>query len=292
MKPDFQGSNWAIYLADCIEIMSGLPEGIIDCAVFSPPFSDLFVYSDSERDMGNCGSHDEFMEHYAYFTQALYRVLKPGRVACVHCSDLPARKSKDGFIGLHDFSGDLIAAHQAAGWVYHARCTIWKDPVIEMQRTKALGLLYKQLKKDSSRSRVGMPDYMLFFRKDQENPDPITHDPEDLPVSMWQELASPVWMTVNQTKVLNGRQAKGQQDEKHICPLQLDVIERCLTLYSNPGDLVLDPFNGIGSTGYQAIKMGRRYIGCELKPEYAKQAARFLQGAEQQSGSLLDLLPA
>lgn len=291
MKPDYEGNNWAIYLADCIEIMSGLPEGIIDCAVFSPPFSDLFVYSDSERDMGNCGSHDEFMEHYAYFTQALYRVLKPGRVACVHCSDLPARKSKDGFIGLHDFSGDLIAAHQAAGWVYHARCTIWKDPVIEMQRTKALGLLYKQLKKDSARSRVGMPDYMLFFRKDQENPDPITHDPDDLPVSMWQELASPVWMTVNQTKVLNGRQAKGEQDEKHICPLQLDVIERCLTLYSNPGDLVLDPFNGIGSTGYQAIKMGRRYIGCELKPEYAKQAARFLQGAEQQSGSLLELLP-
>lgn len=290
MKPDYEGSNWAIYLADCIEIMSGLPEGIIDCAVFSPPFSDLFVYSDSERDMGNCGSHEEFMEHYAYFTQALYRVLKPGRVACVHCSDLPARKSKDGFIGLHDFGGDLVRAHQAAGWVYHARCTIWKDPVIEMQRTKALGLLYKQLKKDSARSRVGMPDYMLFFRKDQENPDPITHDPEDLPVSMWQELASPVWMTVNQTKVLNGRQAKGQQDEKHICPLQLDVIERCLTLYSNPGDLVLDPFNGIGSTGYQAIKMGRRYIGCELKPEYAKQAARFLQGAEQQSGSLLELV--
>ena len=292
MKPDYEGNNWAIYLADCIEIMSGLPEGIIDCAVFSPPFSDLFVYSDSERDMGNCGSHDEFMEHYAYFTQALYRVLKPGRVACVHCSDLPARKSKDGFIGLHDFGGDLIRAHQAAGWVYHARCTIWKDPVIEMQRTKALGLLYKQLKKDSARSRVGMPDYMLFFRKDQENPDPITHDPDDLPVSMWQELASPVWMTVNQTKVLNGRQAKGEQDEKHICPLQLDVIERCLTLYSNPGDLVLDPFNGIGSTGYQAIKMGRRYIGCELKPEYAKQAARFLQGAEQQTGSLLELLPA
>lgn len=290
MKPDYEGSNWAIYLADCIEIMSGLPEGIVDCAVFSPPFSDLFVYSDSERDMGNCGSHEEFMEHYAYFAQALYRVMKPGRVACVHCSDLPARKSKDGFIGLHDFSGDLIRSHQDAGWVYHARCTIWKDPVIEMQRTKALGLLYKQLKKDSTRSRVGMPDYMLFFRKDQENPDPVTHDPDDLPVSMWQELASPVWMEVNQTKVLNGRQAKGEQDEKHICPLQLDVIERCLTLYSNPGDLVLDPFNGIGSTGYQAIKMGRRYIGCELKPEYAKQAARFLQGAEQQSGSLLDLL--
>ena len=288
MKPDYEGANWAIYLADCIEIMGGMPEGIIDCAVFSPPFSDLFVYSDSERDMGNCGSHAEFMEHYSYFARALYRVLKPGRVACVHCSDLPARKSKDGFIGLHDFGGDLIRSHQDAGWVYHARCTIWKDPVVEMQRTKALGLLYKQLKKDSSRSRVGMPDYMLFFRKDQENPDPITHDPDDLPVSMWQELASPVWMRVNQTKVLNGRQAKGQEDERHICPLQLDVIERCLTLYSNPGDLVLDPFNGIGSTGYQAVKMGRRYIGLELKPEYAKQAAKFLEQAEGMAGTLFD----
>lgn len=282
MKPDYQGDNWAIYLADCIEIMNGLPEGLIDLSIFSPPFSDLFVYSDSERDMGNCGSHEEFMEHYAYFAKALYRAIKPGRLACVHCSDLPARKSKDGFIGLHDFGGDLIRAHQDAGWVYHARCTIWKDPVIEMQRTKALGLLYKQLKKDSSRSRVGMPDYMLFFRKDEENPDPITHAPEDLPVSMWQELASPVWMQVNQTKVLNGRQSKGDQDEKHICPLQLDVIERCLTLYSNPGDLVLDPFNGIGSTGYQAVKMGRRYIGVELKPEYARQAARFLESAAGQ----------
>jgi len=290
MKPDYQGNSWAVYVADCIEIMNGLPEGLIDMAVFSPPFSDLFVYSDSERDMGNCGSHDEFMEHYAYFAQALYRAMKPGRVACVHCSDLPARKSKDGFIGLHDFGGDLVRAHQAAGWVYHARCTIWKDPVIEMQRTKALGLLYKQLKKDSTRSRVGMPDYMLFFRKNEENPDPVTHCPEDLPVGMWQELASPVWMKVNQTKVLNGRMAKGQEDERHICPLQLDVIERCLTLYSNPGDVVLDPFNGIGSTGYQAVKMGRRYIGIELKPEYAKQAAKFLQAAEQQSGSLLELI--
>lgn len=292
MKPDYQGNNWAVYVADCIEIMNGLPEGLVDLAVFSPPFSDLFVYSDSERDMGNCNSHDEFMEHYAYFAQALYRAMKPGRVACVHCSDLPARKSKDGFIGLHDFGGDLIRAHQAAGWVYHARCTIWKDPVIEMQRTKALGLLYKQLKKDSSRSRVGMPDYMLFFRKDEPNPDPITHDPDELPVSQWQELASPVWMKVNQTKVLNGRQAKGDQDERHICPLQLDVIERSITLYSNPGDLVLDPFNGIGSTGYQAVKMGRRYIGVELKPEYAKQAARFLEQAEGSSATLFSEVAA
>ena len=290
MKPDYQGDNWAIYLADCCEVLAGLPEGLIDLSIFSPPFSDLFVYSDSERDMGNCGSHGEFMEHYGFFCSALYRAMKPGRIIAVHCSDLPSRKGRDGFIGLHDFGGDLIRAHQAAGFVYHARCTIWKDPVVEMQRTKALGLLYKQLKKDSAMSRVGMPDYMLFFRKDEPNPDPITHDPKDLPVGQWQELASPVWMKVNQTKVLNGRMAKGQEDERHICPLQLDVIERCLTLYSNPGDLVLDPFNGIGSTGYKAIEMGRRYIGIELKPEYAKQAAKFLEQAELAAGSLLSLL--
>jgi hypothetical protein len=288
MKPDYQGDKWAIYLADCVEVLNGLPEDLIDLSIFSPPFSDLFVYSDSERDMGNCGSHAEFMEHYAFFCDALFHAMKPGRIVCVHCSDLPSRKGKDGFIGLHDFGGDLIRAHQAAGFVYHARCTIWKDPVVEMQRTKALGLLYKQLKKDSSMSRVGMPDYMLFFRKDEPNPDPITHDPADLPVGQWQELASPVWMKVSQTKVLNGRMARGQQDERHICPLQLDVIERCLTLYSNPGDLVLDPFNGIGSTGYKAVEMGRRYIGIELKPEYARQAAKFLAGIETHSATLFD----
>lgn len=286
MQPDFEGDSWAIYNADTVELLAGMPEGMIDLSIFSPPFSDLFVYSDSERDMGNCGSHDEFMDHYGYFVRNLYRAMKPGRMTCVHCSDLPTRKGRDGFIGLHDFSGDLIKAHQEAGFVYHARCTIWKDPVIEMQRTKALGLLYKQLKKDSAMSRVGMPDYMLFFRKDEPNPEPITHTPDDLPVDQWQELASPVWWNVNQTRVLNGRQAKGEHDERHICPLQLDVIDRCMTLYSNPGDLVVDPFNGIGSTGHQALKMGRRYIGVELKPEYAKQAARFLEDAEASQDTL------
>lgn len=286
MQPDYHGENWALYLADTVEVMHGLPDGLIDCAIFSPPFSDLFVYSDSERDMGNCGSHSEFMEHYRFFAEGLFKAMKPGRIVCVHCTDLPTRKGRDGFIGLHDFSGDLIEAHQSAGFVYHARCTIWKDPVVEMQRTKALGLLYKQLKKDSAMSRVGMPDYMLFFRKDEKNPNPITHEPEDLPVEQWQELASPVWMTVRQGHVLNGRMARGEEDEKHICPLQLDVIERCLTLYSNPGDLVLDPFNGIGSTGFQAVKMGRKYIGVELKPEYAAQAARFLAEAEASQDTL------
>lgn len=292
MTPEYEGRNWAVYNSDCIEVLAGLPEGLIDLAIFSPPFSDLFVYSDSERDMGNCGSHGEFMEHYRFFAENLYRAMKPGRIACVHCTDLPTRKGRDGFIGLHDFSGDLIQAHQAAGFVYHARCTIWKDPVVEMQRTKALGLLYKQLKKDSAMSRVGMPDYMLFFRKDAPNPEPITHHPDDLPVEMWQELASPVWMTVRQGNVLNGRMARGEEDERHICPLQLDVIERCLTLYSNPGDLVLDPFNGIGSTGYQALKMRRRYLGIELKPEYAAQANKFLAEAEASQETLFDLAAA
>lgn len=292
MRPEYQGDGWAIYLGDCVEVLAGMPQGVIDCSIFSPPFSDLFVYSDSERDMGNCGSHAEFMDHYGYFARNLYRAMKPGRMTCVHCTDLPTRKGRDGFIGLHDFSGDLIKAHQDAGFVYHARAVIWKDPVVEMQRTKALGLLYKQLRKDSAMSRVGMPDYMLFFRKDEANPEPITHEPEDLPVSMWQEMASPVWMTVNQTRVLNGRLARGDRDEKHICPLQLDVIDRCLTLYSNPGDLVMDPFNGIGSTGYQALKMGRRYIGSELKPEYAAQAARFMAEAEDSRWTLFDLAAA
>lgn len=287
MKPEYQGNQWALYNGDCIEVMAGLPEESIDCSIFSPPFADLFVYSDSERDMGNCGSYGEFFEHYEFFAKNLYRAMKPGRITCVHCTDLPARKGKDGFIGLHDFGGDLIKAHQNAGFVYHARCTIWKDPVVEMQRTKALGLLYKQLKKDSAMSRVGMPDYMLFFRKDEPNPEPVTHTPEDLHVSEWQELASPVWMTVQQGNVLNGRMARGQEDERHICPLQLDVIDRCLRLYTNPGDLVMDPFNGIGSTGFQALKMNRRYLGIELKPEYAAQADKFLKEAEAtQSGFL------
>lgn len=288
MRPDYEGENWAVYNGDCVEILAGVPEGCIDLAVFSPPFSDLFVYSDSERDMGNCANHAEFLEHYQHFASALTRAMAPGRLICVHCSDLPARKTKDGFIGLHDFSGDLIRAHRDSGMVYHGRCTVWKDPVIEMQRTKALGLLHKQIKKDSCMSRVGMPDYVLFFRKDAPNLAPVSHTSEKFPVSQWQEWASPVWMTIKQTNVLNGRLAKADQDEKHVCPLQLDLIERCITLYSNPGDVVLDPFNGIGSTGYQAIKMDRRYIGIELKPEYAAQANRFLTEAEASKWTLFD----
>jgi len=325
-KPEYTGEGWAIHNSDCIEGMHAMPESSIDCAVFSPPFGDLFVYSDSERDLGNSGSGDDFMAQYAFFASALERVMKPGRIACVHCTDLPMRKARDGAIGLSDFSGDLIKAHSDAGMIYHGRATIWKDPVVEMQRTKALGLLFKQIRKDSSMNRVGMPDYMLFFRKEGDNPDRIEHAapgdtaaaipiakawlanmrrhglastvPDDdvlaalLPhvefdVYEWQKLASPVWMNIKQGHVLNNyRMGKGKDDERHVCPLQLDVIENCLRLYSKPGDVIMDPFNGIGSTGYMAIKMMRRYLGFELKSEYAAVANRNMINAVQSRGDL------
>ena len=322
-KPEYQGSGWAIHNSDCIEGMYAMPAASIDCTIFSPPFGDLFVYSDSERDLGNAGDGVSFLQQYRFFAEALTRVMKPGRIACVHCTDLPARKGKHGYIGLQDFSGDLIKAHTEAGMIYHGRTTIWKDPVVEMQRTKALGLLYKQIRKDSAMNRVGMPDYMLFFRSPGDNPDRIEHAaPGDtqaaLPIARkwlaemhrhglasetpsdavlaemlkhvefdvyeWQKLASPVWMNIQQGNVLNRIKAAG--DERHVCPLQLDVIENCLRLYSKPGDVVMDPFNGIGSTGYQAVKMGRRYLGFELKPEYAAQADRNLKDAERICGEL------
>ena len=369
-KPEYQGKGWALHNSDCIEGMAAMPADSVDCSIFSPPFGDLFVYSESERDLGNAGTGANFINQYKFFASQLTRVMKPGRIVCVHCTDLPMRKGRDGAIGLQDFSGDLIKAHTDAGLIYHGRTTIWKDPVVEMQRTKALGLLYKQIRKDSSMNRVGMPDYMLFFRKDGDNPDRIEHTalthrktekiigweyadecgdycepiyqaekpdgeyewqpihetvravsddtiaiarkwldhmrreglcgevPDDdalrviiphveFDVYEWQKLASPVWMNIDQGKVLNGwRSAKAQNDERHVCPLQLDTIQNCLRLYSKPGDVVMDPFNGIGSTGYQALKMMRRYIGFELKPEYAEQAGANLAMAERESGDL------
>lgn len=321
-QPEYQGAGWAVHNSDCIEGMYAMPEQSVDCVIFSPPFGDLFVYSDSERDLGNAGEGEAFVNQYKFFAEALTRVMKPGRIACVHCTDLPTRKGKHGYIGLQDFSGDLIKAHTGAGLIYHGRTTIWKDPVVEMHRTKALGLLYKQIRKDSAMNRVGMPDYMLFFRAPGDNPDRIEHtapgDPEAVKIARrwlqemhrhglasatpsdavlaemlkhvefdvyeWQRLASPVWMNIQQGNVLN--RMKAENDEKHVCPLQLDVIENCLRLYSKPGDVVMDPFNGIGSTGYQAVKMGRRYLGFELKPEYARQADKNLKEAERVCGDL------
>jgi len=322
-KPEYQGEGWALHNSDCIEGMYAMPESSVDCAIFSPPFGDLFVYSDSERDLGNAGTGQAFMDQYKFFAEALTRVMRPGRIICVHCTDLPMRKGKDGAIGLKDFSGELIKAHTDAGLVYHGRATIWKDPVVEMQRTKALGLLYKTIRKDSSMNRVGMPDYMLFFRKDAPNESQIKHcAPGDLKeatkiarewledlrrnnlcaeipdddllaklveeaqfdVYEWQHLASPVWMDIKQGNVL--RSIKAVNDEKHVCPLQLDAIKKCLRLYTKPGDVVMDPFNGIGSTGYESLRQFRRYIGFELKPEYAAQAGKNLSDAAAHGADL------
>lgn len=320
-KPEYQGNGWIIHESDCVEGMAAMPENSVDCVITSVPFGDLFVYSASERDLGNAGEGAAFMDQYAFFADELTRVLRPGRIACVHCTDLPMRKGKHGAIGLMDFSGDLIRAHQKAGLVYHGRATIWKDPVVEMQRTKAIGLLYKQIRKDSAMNRVGMPDYMLFFRKDAPNERPIEHaapntkeavriarywfddlrrqglcaeTPDDeLIISLteeaefdvfhWQMIASPVWMDVKQGNVLRTfRNAKGANDEKHVCPLQLDAIRKCLRLYTRPGDVVMDPFSGIGSTGYEAVRARRKYIGFELKEEYAAQSGLNLSDAESQ----------
>ena len=286
MKPDYQGRNWAIYNADCVELLMGLPDDSIDCSVFSSPFSSLYIYSDSERDMGNSASHDEFLQHHAFMARELFRVMKPGTVICDHVKDTVfyQNSSETGEGGLFPFSDAASANYRAAGFCLRARVTIWRDPVREMQKTKHERLLYKNIRENSRVSAMGMPEYILVMRKESKGKnvgEPVTHTRDEFTLDQWQQWASPVWMDTMQTKVLNSR-FKGDKDEKHICPMPLDLIERCLTLYSNPGDLVLDPFNGIGSTGYQAVKMGRRYIGVELKPEYAKQAAKFIEQAEGQ----------
>lgn len=280
------GESWTMYNGDCVEIVGQLPDRSVDCTIYSPPFSDLFIYSDSERDMGNCADDVEFAEHYAHLLREMFRVLRPGRMACVHVSDLPARKSKEGFIGLRDFSGDVIKAHQAAGFHYHSRVTIWKDPVTEMQRTKAHGLLYKNIQLDSTRNRVGMPDYILVFKRppttkaEEDAKVPVTHTPKDFPLDDWQKIASPVWFDVDQGNTLNVRIARDNGDEKHMCPLQLDVIDNLLRLYSNPDDVILSPFGGVASEGVGSIRRGRKFVGVELKPSYFKTACANLRQEE------------
>ncbi len=285
------GDRHSAFHCDCVEFAVQMPTDSVDFSVYSPPFAALYIYSQSERDMGNVGSEAEFLEQYRYLTRELYRVTRPGRLTAVHCSDLPRTKTKHGVIGLYDFPADIRKAHEAAGWTYHSRVTIWKDPVVEMQRTKALGLLYKQLQKDATRSRQGMPDYLLIFRKTPASEDaalPVPQDAAKFPVHQWQQWASPVWMDIDQTNVLNGRMARENADEKHVCPLQLDLIERAIRLWSNPGETVFSPFMGIGSEGYAALRAGRRFIGCELKDTYFRQAAKYLAEAEGESASLFD----
>lgn len=272
--------RFTMYQGDCVQTLEGLPESSVHYALFSPPFASLYTYSNSDRDMGNSRDDAEFQDHFAYLIAQLYRVLMPGRLVSVHCMNLPAMKSRDGFIGVKDFRGDIIRCFTDCGFIFHSEVTIWKNPVTEMQRTKALGLLHKQIRKDSSMSRQGLPDYVVTFRKPGENPEPIAHDYETFPVDVWQRYASPVWMDIRQSNTLNRAAARGEKDEKRICPLQLDVIERCIELWTNPDDIVLDPFAGIGSVPYQAVKMGRRGLGVELKEEYYRQAALNLQKAE------------
>lgn len=277
------GKQYAVYNGDCVELIQNIPDNSIHFSVFSPPFASLYTYSNSERDMGNCRDTDEFFGQFQFLVKELYRVLKPGRLLSFHCMNLPTSKTHHGFIGIQDFRGDLIKSFQGEGFIYHSEVCIWKDPVVAMQRTKALGLLHKQLKKDSCMSRQGVPDYLVTMRKPGVNDEPVSHTNETFPVDLWQRYASPVWMDINQSKTLQKESAREDKDEKHICPLQLEVIERALDLWTNPGDLVLSPFAGIGSEGYVSIEKGRKFIGFELKESYYRQAVSNLKHAEIQA---------
>lgn len=266
--------KFSLYNGDSVEVLKGIPDNSIHYSIFSPPFASLYTYSNSDRDMGNSKTDDEFYEHFTFLVKELYRVTMPGRLLSFHCMNLPTSKVRDGVIGIKDFRGLLIRIFTDAGWIYHSEVCIWKNPVTAMQRTKALGLLWKQLKKDSAMSRQGIPDFIVTMRKPGDNPERVTHTDESFPCNVWQKYASPVWMDINQSDTLQRKSAREDKDEKHICPLQLEVIKRCIELWSNPNDIVLDPFAGIGSTPYVALRMGRRGLGIELKESYYNQAAK------------------
>jgi len=285
MKTDIntkQGNGWTVHHGDCVRVAKTIPDHSIGFSVFSPPFADLFTYSDDLQDMGNCSDMEEFTKHFEMLIEELARVMIPGREVAVHCVDLLSTKWKHGKIEFQDFSGEIIRAFWRHGFLFHSRICIWKSPVTEMQRTKAHGLLHKTLCNDSTDSRVGCADYLIVFRAPGENPIPVTKDRSQFPVSWWQEVASPVWMTVDQGNVLNKDGARDHADERHICPLQLDVIERAITLWSNPGELVYSPFTGIGSEGVGALKLDREFVGSELKESYFNQAAQNLANAKSQ----------
>lgn len=301
------GDRYALYHADCVEVLRGIPDGSIDYIIYSPPFASLYTYSASDRDMGNVRDHGEFYAQYAYATRELARVLKPGRLLSFHCMNLPTTKVRDGYIGLTDFRGDLIRHHQRDGLIYHSEVCIWKDPVTAMQRTKAIGLLHKQLKKDAAMSRQGIPDYLVTMRKPGDNPDPIRNTDASFPVDRWQVWASPVyseldpdspaplwaryaepvWPDINPSDTLQYQSAREHEDEKHIAPLQLEVIRRAVRLWTNEGDVVLSPFAGIGSEGFVSILLGRRFVGAELKRSYYEQACRNLDRAELEANRAL-----
>lgn len=284
--------RYSVYHADTVEVARGLPDSSVHFSVFSPPFSSLYTYSASSRDFGNSRDDAEFWTQYRFLIAETFRVMMPGRIVAIHCMDLPTSKAMHGHIGLRDFPGDIIRAYEDVGFIYHSRITIWKDPVTAMQRTKALGLLHKTIRKDSSQSRQGIPDTVVVMKKPGTNPEPVAHESDEFPVALWQRYASPVWVTtdgqdtdgfaickedIHPSDTLQYRSAREDEDERHICPLQLPVIERCIRLWSNPNDIVWSPFMGIGSEGYVAIKEGRRFIGAELKSSYYHQAVRNLE---------------
>ena len=268
-----------MYHGDCVEVLRGLPTDSVDYSIFSPPFSSLYTYSNSPHDMGNVRNDGEFFAHFAFLISEFRRVMKPGHLISFHCMDLPTSKERDGHIGLRDFPGDLIRAFEAAGFYYHSKVTIWKDPVTAMQRTKALGLLHKTVRGNSTMTRQGIADYLVTMRDPRDVIDRVTHG-EEYPVSLWQNVASPVWMDINPSDTLQYRSAREHDDERHIAPLQLEVIRRAVRLWTNPGDIVLSPFAGIGSEGYVAIQEGRRFVGAELKASYYRQAVANLESAE------------
>lgn len=291
-----EGKNWNLYHGDSAEVLKGIPDNSIHFSITSIPFASLYTYSATERDLGNCRNYNEFWEHFQFLIKEWVRVIMPGRLISIHCMNLPTSKQNDGFIGIRDFRGDVIRGMQQAGMIYHSEVCIWKDPVIAMQRTKALGLLHKQVRKDSCMSRQGIPDYLVTFRKPGENPERVEGlfdhyaGEEDLKIkddevknsiNIWQRYASPVWMDINPSNTLQRESARAEKDERHICPLQLQVIERALQLWSNLGDVVIDPFNGIGSSGYEAVRMDRKYIGIELKESYYEQAVANLKNVEK-----------
>lgn len=293
------GENFTIWNADCIEVVNSLPENSLHLSIFSPPYASLYTYSNSDRDMGNSASDAQFYEHFDYLVAGLHRAMKPGRIVCVDVMNIPAMKERDGFIGLKDFRGDIIRAFTRKGFIFHSEHCAWKDPLIEATRTKALGLMHKQLCKDSTKSRAGIPQYLLAFRKDGENPEPVAHANgleyfvgEDGPThgtlshERWRRYASPVWMDINFSNTLNAKAAREAEDERHVCPMALDLIERAIHLWSNPGDVIFDPYSGIGSTGYMAIKTGRRFVGSELKTAYFNQAIKNIESARADQGGL------
>ncbi len=284
------GEGWTLHLGDCVDVVKAMPSDSVHYSIFSPPFSSLYTYSASDRDLGNCRHDDVFMEHFGFVVKDLYRVLMPGRLLSFHCMNLPTSKQHHGYIGIRDFRGDLIRLFQSVGFIFHSEVVIWKDPVTAMQRTKALGLLHKQLKKDSCMSRQGIPDFLVTMRKPGENQERVEHTADDFPVQIWQNYASPVWMDINPSDTLQFRSAREHNDERHICPLQLEVIERALKMWTNPGDVVLSPFAGIGSEGYCSIQSGRKFIGAELKRSYWAQAARNLENARRDQGLLLEVV--